>query len=85
MLAGGVFLARDRRRALLRGSLGVVAAMLVLGLVLAVGRVMYLSAVPPDVLPEAAAATVFDTFVRFFGSDCAPPRFWVLWLPLPHS
>lgn len=65
LLAGGVFLARDRRRALLRGSLGVVAAMVVLGLVLAVGRVMYLSAVPPDVLSQPAAATVFDTFVRF--------------------
>jgi hypothetical protein len=39
--------------------------MVVLGLVLAVGRVMYLNAVPPDVLSQPAAATVFDTFVRF--------------------
>lgn len=65
MLALGVFLARDRRRALLRGSLGVVASMIVLGLALAIGRVMYLDAVPPEVLPEPAAAAVFDTLVRF--------------------
>jgi hypothetical protein len=65
MLALGVFLARDRRRALLRGSLGVVASMIVLGLALAIARAMYLDAVPPEVLPEPAAATVFDTLVRF--------------------
>ena len=65
MLALGVFLARDRRRALLRGSLGVVGAMIVLGLALAIGRSMYLDAVPQEVLPEPAAATVFDTLVRF--------------------
>jgi hypothetical protein len=65
MFTGGVFLAQDRRRALLRGSLGVVGSMIVLGLALAVGRTMYLGAVPSDVLPQEAAGTVFDTFVRF--------------------
>ena len=65
MLALGVFLARDRRRALLRGSLGVVGSMIILGLALAIGRAMYLDAVPSEVLPETAAATVFDTLVRF--------------------
>ena len=67
LFAGGVFLARDRRRALLRGALGFVAGMIVLGLGLAIGRAFYLSAVPPDLLPREAAETIFDT-VRFLRS-----------------
>jgi hypothetical protein len=65
LLVGGVFLARDRRRALLRGSLGFVAGMIVLGLGLAIGRTFYLAAVPPDLLSREAAGTIFDTLVRF--------------------
>ena len=68
LFAGGVFLARDRRRALLRGALGFVAGMIVLGLGLAIGRAFYLSAVPPDLLPREAAETIFDTLVRFLRS-----------------
>ena len=68
LFAGGVFLARDRRRALLRGSLGFVAGMIVLGLGLALGRTFYLSAVPPDLLSREAAGTIFDTLVRFLRS-----------------
>lgn len=65
LFAGGVFLARDRRRALFRGALGVVGAVLVFGVLLALARVAYLDAVPSDVLPEEAAGNVFDTLVRF--------------------
>ena len=65
LLALGVYLARDHRRAVLRGSLGVVGSMLVLGVALAVARPLYLGAVPPDVLPREAAGNVFDTLVRF--------------------
>ncbi len=65
LLALGVYVARDHRRALLRGSLGVVASMLVLGVLLAVVRPLYLDAVPTDVLPREAAGSVFDTLVRF--------------------
>jgi hypothetical protein len=65
LLAAGVLIAADKRRALLRGSLGVVAAMIALGVALAVGRVLYIDAVPADVLTPAAAGTVFDTLVRF--------------------
>lgn len=65
IFASGVYLARDRRRALLRGALGVAGAMVALGVGLAVLRVLYLDAVPADVLPEAAAGNVFDTIVRF--------------------
>jgi len=65
LFALGVYLARDRRRALLRGALGVVGAMLALGVALAIARVLYLDAVPADVLPRQAAENVFDTLVRF--------------------
>ena len=64
-LAGGVALARDRRRALLSGSLGVVAAMLVLGILLALARSWYVGQTPGDVLTPTAAGDVFDTLVRF--------------------
>ena len=65
LLALGVYLARDHRRALLRGSLGIVGSMLALGVLLAVARPLYLDAVPTDVLPREAAGDVFDTLVRF--------------------
>jgi hypothetical protein len=61
----GVYLARDRRRALFAGALGVTGAMVALGAGLAILRVLYLDAVPAEVLPEQAAGHVFDTLVRF--------------------
>lgn len=65
LFAIGVFLARDRRRALLNGSLGIVGALLALGVGLALARVAYLDAVPPEILSQEAAGNVFDTMVRF--------------------
>jgi hypothetical protein len=65
LFTSGVILARDRRRALLRGALGVVMAMIVLGVLLAVGRMLYVQSTPADVLTEQAAGNVFDTLVRF--------------------
>jgi hypothetical protein len=65
LLAAGVLLASDRRRALLRGALGVTGAMIVLGLALAVFRSVYVQDTPADLLSEAAAGDVFDTLVRF--------------------
>jgi hypothetical protein len=65
LFAGGVLLAGDRRRAVVRGSLGVAAAVLVFGVLLAVARIAYLDAVPREVLGEQAAGNVFDTLVRF--------------------
>lgn len=64
-LAAGVYLARQRRRALIAAGLGVAAAMVVLGIAIAVARTIYLSKVPSSVLPADAAAVVFDTMVRF--------------------
>lgn len=65
LIAGGVFLARDRRRALTRASLGVALAMIILGLGLAVTRMWYVSTTPGNVLTEQSAGYVFDTLVRF--------------------
>lgn len=65
LFAVGVFLARDRRRALMRGALGVVAAMVVMGIALSVFRVTYVESTPAGLLTEQAAGSVFDTLVRF--------------------
>lgn len=62
--AGGVLLARGRRETLVRGALGVLTSMLVLGLALLVVRALYLRALPADGLPPDTAATVFDILVR---------------------
>jgi len=53
------------RRALIGAGLGLAASMLVLGAGLLIFRGVYLNSVPNDVLPANAAATLFDTLVRF--------------------
>jgi hypothetical protein len=65
VLAIGVYVARDHRRALLGAALGVAAAMVLLALTLAVFRSVYLNAIPSEVLPRDAAAVIYDTVVRF--------------------
>jgi hypothetical protein len=65
LLALGVYVARDHRRALVGAGLGVAVAMLLLALGLAVFRSIYLDAVPASVLPHDAAAVLYDTIVRF--------------------
>jgi len=65
LLAGGIYVARRHRRALIGAGLGLAASMLVLGALLAVGRAIYLSKVPSSVLPADAAGVVFDTIIRF--------------------
>src|SRR5215211_7252289 len=65
LLALGVYVARDHRRALVAAGLGVAVAMLLLALGLAVFRSIYLDAVPSSVLPHDAAAVLYDTIVRF--------------------
>ncbi len=65
LFVAGVVLARDRRRALIKGSLGLAGAMILLGVVLALGRMWYVDTTPADILNEAAAGSVFDTMVRF--------------------
>ncbi|MGZ4479828.1 MAG: hypothetical protein ACXVW2_14535 [Nocardioidaceae bacterium] len=65
LFAGGIALARDRRRALATSGFGLAGSMLVLGVGLVVARVLYLNAVPSNVLPSQAAGDVYDTLVRF--------------------
>jgi hypothetical protein len=65
LIAGGVGVARRRRRSLVGAGLGVAASMLVLAAGLAIFRALYLTSVPPSALPGDAAAALFDTLVRF--------------------
>jgi hypothetical protein len=65
LLAIGVYVARDHRRALVGAALGVAVGMVVLALGLAIFRSIYLDAVPATVLPHDAAAVLYDTIVRF--------------------
>jgi len=64
-LIGSVFLARDRRRGLLRAGIGVAIAMLLLIAALGVARSLYLDALDKGVLPHDAASSIFDTLVAF--------------------
>ncbi len=65
LLAIGIYVARQHRRALIGAGLGLAASMLVLAIALAIGRAIYLNSVPNATLPSDAAAALFDTFVRF--------------------
>ncbi|MBO2446021.1 hypothetical protein J4573_02895 [Actinomadura barringtoniae] len=61
LLAAGVFVARDRRRALVGAGLGVAIAMALLGAGLIVGRHVFLD----QVADRAAGEAFYDTLVRF--------------------
>jgi hypothetical protein len=65
LIAAGVYIARNHRRALIGAGLGFAASMLVLGALLLVFRSVYLNSVPNSVFPSNAAAAAFDTLVRF--------------------
>lgn len=65
LFAGGVALARSRRRALLRGALGLVAAMVALAVVLILARTWFVGTASGDALTAEVAGSIFDTLVRF--------------------
>jgi hypothetical protein len=65
LLALGVYVAKDHRRALVGAALGVAVSMVVLALALTIFRSLYLDAVPASVVPHDAAAVLYDTIVRF--------------------
>ena len=65
LLAGGVFAARGRRRALIGAGLGLAASMLILGIGLLISRDIYLNSVPSSVLPADAAGAAYDALVHF--------------------
>ncbi|WP_063772133.1 hypothetical protein [Kitasatospora mediocidica] len=62
--AAGVYTAVNRRRALVGAAIGVGAAMLLLGVALAVFRSYFIDHLPSDASPAAAGA-VFDALVTF--------------------
>jgi len=64
-LCGGILVAPSRRVAILGTGIAVAAMMVALGILLNIVRPFYLQAVPDDVLPNAAAAVVFDQFTQF--------------------
>ncbi|HEY6749150.1 MAG TPA: hypothetical protein VI357_25955 [Mycobacteriales bacterium] len=65
LVAIGIYVARSHRRAFIGAGLGIAGAMLALGIALTVFRRLYLDAIPPDVLPGDAAATLYETLVRY--------------------
>ena len=65
LLAGGVFVARNHRRALIGAGLGLAVSMLVPAAGLLLFRGIYLKNVPSNVLSPDAAAALFDTLVHF--------------------
>ncbi|MFD5818434.1 hypothetical protein [Streptomyces sp. NPDC127038] len=64
LAAGGVLLAVRRRRALVTAALLVAAGAAVLGIALWIFRAVYLDGLPANV-SQPAAASVFDTLVRY--------------------
>ena len=69
LVAGGVLLARERRRALVVAGLGVFVAAGLVGVGVRLGRTFYLNALPADV-SQAAAGAVYDTMSRFLITTC---------------
>jgi hypothetical protein len=65
LLGAGIYIAKGHRRALIGAGLGLAGSMLILGIVLAIARSIYLNSVPSNVLPANAAAVLYDTLVRF--------------------
>ncbi|MGZ4603917.1 MAG: hypothetical protein ACXV3S_01920 [Kineosporiaceae bacterium] len=65
MAALGIYLAPNHRLAFIWTGIGVTVAALVTAIALQVVRSRYLDGVPSNILPPDAAATLFDTVVRF--------------------
>jgi hypothetical protein len=61
----GIYVVPHHRRAAIVAGLALAGAMLLVAILLALARHRYLDAVPPEQLPPDAAATLFDTVVRF--------------------
>ncbi|HJV15369.1 MAG TPA: hypothetical protein VJ625_15875 [Propionibacteriaceae bacterium] len=65
LIALGIYVAKGHRRALVGAGLGIAAGMLVLGLGVILLRSVYLNSLPLGVLTYDAAASFYDTLVRF--------------------
>jgi len=65
LIALGVYIARNHRRALVAAGLGFAGSMILLGALLAIFRGVYINSVPNSLVPSDAAAAAFDIMVRF--------------------
>ena len=65
LIAVGVYVAKNHRRAVVGAGIGIAVGMVVLALGLTIFRSIYLDAIPSNVLPHDAAAALYDTIVRF--------------------
>ena len=65
LFAAAIALSERRRRTLLQAGLGLAASMAVLGILLTVGRSIYLDYVTGPNLPHDAAAAFYDTIVHY--------------------
>jgi hypothetical protein len=63
--AGAIWLSRSRRRGFVASAVAFALGSVILALVLAVGRGVYLNAATGNHLPYDAAAAVYDTLTRF--------------------
>ena len=63
--AGAIYLSKSRRKGFVGSAVAFALGALILALVLAVGRGLYLNAATSNALPYDAAAAMFDTLVRF--------------------
>ncbi|MEV4433118.1 hypothetical protein [Streptomyces sp. NPDC049585] len=69
LAAVAVWSAPAHRVAMMSAAIGIGVMMLVLLVGLAIARRVYLDSVPPSALPPDAAASIYDTFVRFLRSS----------------
>lgn len=65
LIAAAIGLSQRRRRTLLQASLGIAASMAVLGILLTVGRSVYLDVVAGPNLPHDAATAFYDILVHY--------------------
>jgi hypothetical protein len=65
LFVGGILLFPSRRRGAMWAAVALCLGMATLLLVLAIGRTVYLGAVPSSVMPQGVASAFFDTLVRF--------------------
>jgi hypothetical protein len=65
LFAAAIAVSRQRRRTLLQASLGLAFSMAVLGILLTIGRSIYLDKVAGPTLPHDAAAAFYDTIVHY--------------------
>jgi hypothetical protein len=65
LLATAIALSRRRRRTLLQASLGIAASMAVLGVLLIIGRSIYLDKIVGPNLPRDAASAFYDILVHY--------------------